>query len=127
MTTLNWPGTAASSLNDSERWYATETPVIPEPTMQTSASAVRGPVLPSRARGFTPGAESVQNECVGLGTGSDADSKGGEKIAWNGACNECKGISAETCMTTRTRANNGWTRRSVSWFYVLSQKRPTET
>lgn len=56
---------------------------MPEPMMHISASVVRGPVLPARARGFTPGAPFIQNERVALDTGndSDGDSEGGEKMA----------------------------------------------
>ena len=56
---------------------------MPEPMMHTSALAVRGPVLPARARGFTPGAPFIQKERVALDTGndSDADLGGGEKMA----------------------------------------------
>jgi hypothetical protein len=85
---------------------------MPEPMMHISASAVRGPVLPARARGFTPGAPSIQKERVALDTGNDseADSGGGEKIAWNWSCNgPCKVICekpAELCMPTRPTASN---------------------
>jgi hypothetical protein len=56
---------------------------MPEPMTHISASEVRGPVLPARARGFTPGAPSVQKERDGFETGNDseADSGGGEKMA----------------------------------------------
>ena len=109
---LSWSCNVASSPNNLVRWYATETPVIPDPIMQTSAPAVRGPVLPARARGFTPGAAAVQNERVALGTGSDADSEGGEEMAWKWACNRSyKDIGekvAETCTirNARPRASN---------------------
>lgn len=56
----------------SERWYATPTPVIPEPMMHTSASAINGPVLPSRANILTSGEESAQKERVGFGDGKPA-------------------------------------------------------
>lgn len=72
MTTLrgDWRSTFVSIA--SERWYATPTPVIPEPMMHTSASDVNGPVLPSRASGLAPGEESAQKERVGHGDGRPA-------------------------------------------------------
>jgi hypothetical protein len=64
--------TARLALMRFARWYATATPVMPLPTMQMSASAVSAPVLPSDASGFAPGAESVQKDLEGFGTGRDA-------------------------------------------------------
>lgn len=50
------------------RWYAADTPVIPDPIMQMSASSMKAPSLPSAAKGFAFGV-SIQNERVGFGTG----------------------------------------------------------
>lgn len=50
------------------KWYAVETPDIPEPMMQMSASADNSPSLPSREEGETFDFSS-QNERVGLATG----------------------------------------------------------
>lgn len=47
-------------------------PVIPEPTIHTSASVVNGPVLPSRASGLASGEEFAQKERVGFGDGRPA-------------------------------------------------------
>jgi hypothetical protein len=96
-----------------------ETPVMPEPIMQISASAVRGPELPTRASGFTSGAPCVQKERVELGTGndSDADSRSGEKVAWNWSCNgSCKATgdkaaAAKLCTPTRLIASKWWMRK----------------
>ena len=44
-------------------------PVMPDPIMHTSASCVRIPLLPSAAKGFTSGAESIQKDFVGLDAG----------------------------------------------------------
>ncbi len=52
-------------------WYAAETPVIPEPMMQMSASCVSAPVLPSFPSGFAPGV-STHSDLVGFGTGRPA-------------------------------------------------------
>jgi hypothetical protein len=72
MTTLrgDWRSTFVSIA--SERWYATPTPVIPEPMIHTSASEVNGPMLPSHASGLASGEESAQKERVGLGDGRPA-------------------------------------------------------
>ena len=53
---------------DLARWYAADTPVIPDPTMHTSASWVRWPWLPSVANGFALG-ESNQKDRVAFGVG----------------------------------------------------------
>jgi hypothetical protein len=44
-------------------------PVMPDPMIHISASRVRAPSLPSVANGFASGAESIQKDFVGLGTG----------------------------------------------------------
>jgi len=65
------PLVAKSSFsNIFDKCHAALTPVIPLPMMQTSASFVSGPILPSSARGFAPGVSS-QNDLVGLSTGND--------------------------------------------------------
>lgn len=71
MTTLSgdW---SAFVLIASERWYATPTPVTPEPMMHTSALVTKDPALPSRASGLASGEESVQKERVGFGDGRPA-------------------------------------------------------
>lgn len=51
-----------------ERWYAADVPVIPDPTIQTSASVVNGPSLPCAGSGFTFGPRS-QNDSVEFATG----------------------------------------------------------
>ena len=85
---------------------------MPEPMMHISASEVRGPVLPARARGFTPGAEFNQNERVALDTGndSDADCGGGKKMAWSWSCmGSCEIIcekAAKLCVQTKPMASN---------------------
>ena len=89
---------------------------MPEPMTHISASVVRGPVLPARARGFTSGAPSIQKERVALETGneSDADSGGGEeileKIAWNwsrnGSCRVIGENAAKLCTLARPIASN---------------------
>jgi hypothetical protein len=61
------------------------TPVIPVPIMPTSASAVRGPVLPPVARELAPG-ESSQKERVGCEAGRPAGACGAaERAAVEGA------------------------------------------
>ena len=50
------------------RWYAADTPVMPEPMMQISASEVREPVLPAFASEFAAG--ESQKDWVGLWMGS---------------------------------------------------------
>ena len=50
------------------RWYAADTPVMPEPMMHISASEVREPVLPAFASEFASG--ESQKDWVGLWMGS---------------------------------------------------------
>lgn len=69
-----------------DKWYAAPTPeeygvsrgkinarscapVIPDPIIHISASEVKAPSLPSFAKGFASGAESIQKDFVGFGTG----------------------------------------------------------
>ena len=49
-----------------------ESPMIPDPMIHTSASRVRGPSLPLKASGFASGAELVQKDGVGFSTGRPA-------------------------------------------------------
>jgi hypothetical protein len=44
-------------------------PVIPDPIIHISASEIKAPSLPSFAKGFASGAESIQKDFVGFGTG----------------------------------------------------------
>ncbi len=83
---------------------------MPEPMTHISASAVRDPVLPARARGFTSGALSIQKERVALETGNDSDAGcgGGEKMAWNGSCKVTCENAAKLCRPTRQMASNWW-------------------
>jgi hypothetical protein len=64
-----------------ERWYAAPTPVIPEPTTQTSASWTSPPALPNSASGFASGVPCVQKARVGFATG-----RPGGRDGANGAC-----------------------------------------
>jgi hypothetical protein len=85
---------------------------MPEPMMHISASEVRVPVLPARARGFTPGAAFNQKERVAFDTGndSDTDSRGGKKMTWSwssmGSCGVICEKAAKLCMQTRPMTSN---------------------
>lgn len=57
-----------------EIWYAADMPVIPDPIIHRSASLMRGPSLPSFAKGLTSLEGCNQNECVELETGNEAGS-----------------------------------------------------
>ena len=77
-----------SALTALARWYAADTPVIPDPMMQMSASPVSSPSLPSSAKGLASAEELIQKDLVGLDTGSDA----GWKLAWSPRIAWCIGM-----------------------------------
>lgn len=81
MTTLSGWSSMLSAMA-SERWYATPTPVMPEPMIHTSASVVSGPVLPSRASGLASGEECAQKERVGFEDGRPAGLLSIENTFW---------------------------------------------
>ena len=107
-------------------WYAADTPVMPDPIMQTSASWVRAPSLPTFASGLASGV-SIQNDLVGFGTGSGAGllSTGRSSMTWCSA-RTFRGMGKEDMTSTPIASLRTITRIGACWVRIIPNSQRVE-